>query len=114
MQGFRHGWIQPIMSVLIVPRGNRRLRGLPRICIAPVRPSNLTDYFRTVARRNVNKDRTIVLKGKLFEAPVALIGKRVGAIYHDSDPDRVEVIWNNHYGDPGEGIASCELPGKAK
>jgi putative transposase len=62
-------------------------------CARPA-PSNLTDYFRTIARRNVNKDRTVVLNGQLFEAPVALIGKRVELTYHDSDPDRVEVTWN--------------------
>ncbi len=63
-------------------------------CARPA-PSKLTNYFRTVARRNVNKDRTVVLNGRLFEAPVALIGKRVELTYHDSDPDRVEVTWNN-------------------
>lgn len=56
-------------------------------------PDNLTDYFRTVVRRNVTKDRTVTLDGRLFEAPVALIGKRVELTYHDTDPDRVEVTW---------------------
>ncbi|MGP8322265.1 MAG: DDE-type integrase/transposase/recombinase [Methanosarcinaceae archaeon] len=54
-------------------------------------PSCLMNYFRTVSRRKVNKDRTVVLNGRLFEAPVALIGKRIELLYHDSDPDRVEV-----------------------
>lgn len=58
-------------------------------------PSDLMNYFRTVSRRKVNKDRTVVLKGRLFEAPVALIGKRIELLYHDSDPDRVEVRWNH-------------------
>ena len=49
-------------------------------------PADLMDYFRTVVRRKVNKDRTVVLNGNLFEAPVSLIGQRVELLYHDSDP----------------------------
>ena len=40
-------------------------------------PDNLHDYFRIVVRRKVNKDRSITLNGRLYEGPVALIGKRV-------------------------------------
>ncbi len=58
-------------------------------------PDNLHDYFRKVARRKVNKDRTITLNGRLFEAPVALIGKRVELLYHDSQPQQVEVKYQN-------------------
>ncbi len=58
-------------------------------------PDNLYDYFRRVARRKVNKDRTITLNGRLFEGPVALIGKRVELLYHDSDPQQVEVKYQN-------------------
>jgi transposase InsO family protein len=58
-------------------------------------PDNLYDYFRKVARRKVNKDRTITLNGRLFEGPVALIGKRVELLYHDSDPQQVEVKYQN-------------------
>ena len=54
-------------------------------------PDNLNDYFRKVARRKVNKDRSITLNGRLLEAPVALIGKRVELLYHDSQPQQVEV-----------------------
>ena len=43
------------------------------------------DYFRKVARRKVNKDRTITFNGRLFEGPVALIGKRVELLYHDKN-----------------------------
>ena len=56
---------------------------------------NLYDYFRKVSRRKVNKDRTITLNGRLFEGPVALIGKRVELLYHDSDPQQVEVKYQN-------------------
>ena len=58
-------------------------------------PDNLHDYFRKVARRKVNKDRSITLNGRLFEAPVALIGKRVELLYHDSHPKQVEVKYQN-------------------
>jgi len=56
---------------------------------------NLHDYFRKVARRKVNKDRSITLNGRLFEGPVALIGKRVELLYHHSQPQQVEVKYQN-------------------
>jgi putative transposase len=58
-------------------------------------PDNLMDYFRKVARRKVAKDRSITFEGKLYEAPVALIGKQVELLYHDNDPDNIEIKWNN-------------------
>ena len=58
-------------------------------------PENLRDYFRKVARRKVAKDRTITFKGKLYEAPVPLIGNQVELLYHDNDPDTMEVKWKN-------------------
>ena len=63
-------------------------------CARPA-PVNLMEYFRTVARRKVFNDRSVTLNGRLFEAPVALIGKNVELLYHEDDPDHVEVIWNN-------------------
>ena len=58
-------------------------------------PANLKDYFRKVARRTVSKDRSVTLNGRLYEAPVTLIGKRVELLYHDSDPEKVEVKYRN-------------------
>jgi len=58
-------------------------------------PPNLKDYFRKVARRKVNKDRTITLNGQLFEGPIPLIGKRVELLYHESEPENVEVKYQN-------------------
>jgi len=58
-------------------------------------PDNLHDYFRKVARRKVNKDRSITLNGRLYEAPVALITKRVELLYHDSQPEQIEVKYQN-------------------
>ncbi len=58
-------------------------------------PANLKDYFRKVARRTVSKDRSVTLIGRLYEAPVALIGKRVELLYHDSVPEEVEIKYQN-------------------
>ena len=67
-------------------------------CIRPA-PDNLSDHFRTVARRRVAKDRTVTLNGRLFEAPVALIGQRVDLLYHPDRPRKVEVMLaNKSYG----------------
>jgi putative transposase len=54
-------------------------------------PPDLADHFRILARRRVEKDRTITLNGKLFEAPVALIGKQVELLYHEGGEGPVEV-----------------------
>lgn len=59
-------------------------------------PQNLLDHFRKAARRRVAKDRTISLNGKLYEAPVTLIGKQVVLLYHPdgSAQHEVEVFFN--------------------
>lgn len=62
-------------------------------CIRPA-PKNLKDHFRTAVYRTVAKDRTVTLNGNLFEAPVALIGKRVLVLYHESEPKVAEVFFN--------------------
>ena len=58
-------------------------------------PANLKDYFRKVVRRTVNNDRTITIDGRLYEAPVALIGKRIELLYHESTPQHVEARYQN-------------------
>jgi len=58
-------------------------------------PANLKDYFRKVARRTVAKDRTITLNGRLYEGPVPLIGKRIELLYHETEPEKVEVKYQN-------------------
>jgi transposase InsO family protein len=63
-------------------------------CLRPA-PENLKDYFRIVARRTVAKDRTVTLDGRLYEAPVSLIAKRIDLLYHKSDVGRVEARLNN-------------------
>ena len=54
-------------------------------------PENLSDYFRKTVRRRVNKDRSVVVDKRLFEAPVDLIGKRVELLYHEHSPEQVEI-----------------------
>ena len=58
-----------------------------------VAPKNLKDYFRQTARRRVAKDRTVTLKGHLYEAPVSLIGYQVELLYHAANMMRVEVFY---------------------
>jgi len=55
-------------------------------------PHNLKDYFRKTVRRRVAKDRTISLDGRIFEAPVSLIGRQVALMYHEEEPERVEIM----------------------
>lgn len=54
-------------------------------------PENLSDSFRKAVRRRVNKDRSVVVDKRLFEAPVDLIGKRVELLYHEQSPEQVEI-----------------------
>jgi hypothetical protein len=54
-------------------------------------PNNLRDYFRKTVRRRVAKDRTVSLNGRILEAPVPLIGQQVALLYHEDEPERVEV-----------------------
>ena len=56
-------------------------------------PKDLPDHFRQQARRRVAKDRTVALCGRLFEAPIALIGKQITLFYHPHDPARVEACY---------------------
>ena len=63
-------------------------------CVRPA-PPNLEDFFRKRALRNVAKDRSVALQGRLYEAPLGLLGKRVVLWYHDHDPSRVEVFWED-------------------
>lgn len=54
-------------------------------------PSDLRDHFRKTVRRRVNKDRSITIDHRLFEAPVELIGKQVEILYHPESPELAEI-----------------------
>ena len=62
-------------------------------CLRPA-PDDLKAHFRIVIRRTVAKDRCVTINGRLFEAPVALIGKRIDLLYHKDRPTRVEARWS--------------------
>ena len=55
-------------------------------------PKDLKNHFRKAVYRTVARDRTVTLNGRLFEAPVVLIGKRVLLLYHDHNPKEVEAF----------------------
>ncbi len=57
-------------------------------------PRDLKNHFRKAVNRTVAKDRTVTLDGRLFEAPVVLIGKRELLLYHEHAPSQVEVFHN--------------------
>jgi hypothetical protein len=79
-----------------IPRRTRH----PSIVTSPLfhllraAPKDLRDYFRIAARRKVDKDRTVTLDGRLYEAPVGFMGQTVTLLYHADDPRRVE-IWKD-------------------
>ncbi|HSW61920.1 MAG TPA: hypothetical protein VLH56_01160 [Dissulfurispiraceae bacterium] len=56
-------------------------------------PKNLDDFFRIKTERSVDKDRTVSLPGKVFEAPVELIGRKITLLYHPNDPLRIEAMF---------------------
>lgn len=56
-------------------------------------PTDLSDHFRTVVRRRVNRDRTIVINRRLYEAPVELVGKQVEVLFHEETHETAEVRW---------------------
>jgi hypothetical protein len=70
-------------------------RYLKHIHLIREAPKDMEDYFRHRVTRRVHKDRTVSLAGHLFEAPTGLIGKIVTLLYHDQDPSRVEVLFQD-------------------
>jgi len=54
-------------------------------------PADLENYFSEVAGSRVAKDRTVSLDNRLYEAPVQLIGRQVQLLYHDHQPERIEI-----------------------
>lgn len=67
-------------------------RFLAKVALLRPAPKDLRDYFRVAVRRKVAKDRTITLLGRNFEAPVGLIGQTVTLLFHERDPERVEIL----------------------
>jgi hypothetical protein len=69
-------------------------RYVQHIALIRPAPKNLSDYFRVKIIRKVYKDRSVSLLGKVYEAPVALIDKRVTLLYQVKDPGRIEILYN--------------------
>jgi len=67
-------------------------RYLASLSLVRTAPKDLRDYFRLAVRRKVARDRTITLAGRSFEAPVGLIGQTVTLLFHERDPERVEIF----------------------
>lgn len=55
-------------------------------------PLDLDDHFRKEVRRRVNKDRSVSINGRSFEAPTRLIGEQVGLLFHEETPHKVEIL----------------------
>jgi transposase InsO family protein len=58
-------------------------------------PENLIDYFRKRTTRKVDKDRTVTLMGRVYEAPVQLMERTVTLLYHEENLERIEVLFKN-------------------
>jgi putative transposase len=56
-------------------------------------PENLKEHFRKREQRRIANDRTLTLNGRLYEGPIALIGKRVDVLYHIQEPERIEIVF---------------------
>jgi putative transposase len=69
-------------------------RYLAHLSLLRPAPRDLRDYFRTAVRRKVDKDRTVSLYGKIYEAPLGLIGKVVTLLFHEQDLSRIEVLFD--------------------
>jgi hypothetical protein len=68
-------------------------RFLKHVSLLRKAPENLHEYFRLPLKRKVDKDRTVSVHGRLYEAPAGLIGNTVILLYHPSDLSRIEVIF---------------------
>jgi len=55
-------------------------------------PIDLDDHFRKEVRRRVNKDRSVSIDGRAFEAPTRLIGEQVSLLFHEETPHKVEIV----------------------
>jgi transposase InsO family protein len=70
-------------------------RYLDHIHVIRQAEKHIDEYFRIQVGRTVYKDRSVHLNSMLFEAPLGLAGKKVQLLYHDDDPLRIEVMYQN-------------------
>ena len=74
-----------------LPPLKRYLQGIHLIRQAP---DDIESFFRTRVSRRVNKDRSVSLKSRLFQAPVGLVGKKIEVVFNETDPVDVEAFFN--------------------
>jgi transposase InsO family protein len=70
-------------------------RYLKHVSLLRKAPPNLREYFRLALQRKVDKDRTVSIYGRLYEAPAGLIGNTVTVLYHPSEMSRIEVLFQD-------------------
>jgi transposase InsO family protein len=70
-------------------------RFIQKIELVRKAPSNLNDFFRIKLVRKVNNDRSISIDGKLFEAPVDLIGRTVTVLMDSKNQGEIEVFFKD-------------------
>jgi putative transposase len=70
-------------------------RFIQKIELVRKAPSNLNDFFRIKLVRKVANDRTVSIDGKLFEAPVDLIGRTVTVLVDAHSQGAVEVFFKD-------------------
>jgi transposase InsO family protein len=68
-------------------------RFLKHVSLLRKAPENLREYFRRPLKRKVDKDRTVSIYGRLYEAPAGLIGNTITVLYHPTDMSRIEVFF---------------------
>lgn len=92
-----HEWIEKEYHVAVhsSTKESPIKRYLKSIHLIREAPKEIEDYFRKRGIRKVDKDRTVSLLGRIYEAPVELIGKTVTLLFHEHDTKRVEVFYNN-------------------
>lgn len=55
-------------------------------------PPRLAEYFRKITTRQVKKDRSFRLDGRMFEAPVSLVDRTIELRFHEQSPEQVEMF----------------------
>lgn len=74
-------------------------------------PKDLDDHFRKEVRRRVNKDRTVSIESRIYEAPTRLIGEQIRLLFHPNSPELVEIFFQ---GDSEGFLVPLDVYGNAK
>lgn len=78
-------------------------RFIAHLHVARPAPDNLKSIFRSRIIRKVAKDRSISFNGKVFEAPLGTIGKKLELRFDPQKPDDIEVF------DSGKSLGSLPI-----